>query len=80
MTTPRAAAPADHQLAAIVTGWIKVQRVSHTGPIGGITLREQRNLPALDLIWHPLHRSGDILEQAPPLAASNNRSKLPACV
>src|SRR5258706_12976862 len=49
---------------SIVTGRVELHGHGHAGTVGWIALGEQRDLPALDLIRHALHRRGDVVEQA----------------
>src|SRR6266404_4706816 len=49
---------------SIVTARVELQRLGHASTVGRVALGEQRDLPALDLIRHALHRRGDVVEQA----------------
>jgi hypothetical protein len=49
-------------------GQFEFRRVGDPGAVGGITLGEQCDLPALDLIGHALHCRGDVVEQPPLLS------------
>src|ERR1700687_1586558 len=48
---------------AIVIRRLELHRLGHAGAVGGIALSEQRDLPALDLDRHALHRRSDVVEQ-----------------
>jgi hypothetical protein len=57
---------------------LKLHRIGHTSAIGRITLGEQRDLPALDLVGYTLHCCGDVVEKAKSLFGAERAKQVPS--